>query len=67
MNLNNFTIKAQDTMQQAQVIAHGNQQQSIETVHLLKALLETDEHAVEYLLIIFTVTILLPRPKWLVY
>ncbi len=50
MNLNNFTIKAQETIQQAQLIAHASQQQSIETGHLLKALLETDEHAVEYLL-----------------
>ena len=37
-------------MQQAQLIAHASQQQSIETGHLLKALLETDEHAVSYLL-----------------
>lgn len=31
MNLNNFTIKAQEAIQQAFQIAQGNNQQSIET------------------------------------
>lgn len=50
MNLNNFTIKAQETIEQAQQIALANTHQSIETGHLLKALIETDEHVVQFLL-----------------
>lgn len=50
MNLNNFTIKSQEAVQHAQQIAMGNGQQSIETGHLLKALIETDENIVSFLL-----------------
>ncbi|TAF46129.1 MAG: ATP-dependent chaperone ClpB [Sphingobacteriales bacterium] len=50
MNLNNFTIKAQETLQKAQEIAGGLQQQAIENAHLLKALLAVDENVVGYLL-----------------
>lgn len=50
MNLNQFTIKSQEAIQQAQQIAAGNQHQPIETGHLLKALIETDENVVGYLL-----------------
>ena len=50
MNLNNFTIKSQEAIQQAQQIAAGNQHQSIETGHLLKSLIETDENVVSFLL-----------------
>ncbi|MDE6690191.1 MAG: AAA family ATPase, partial [Prevotella sp.] len=38
MTLDKFTIKAQETVQQAVLIAQQNGQQSIEPVHLLKAL-----------------------------
>ncbi len=50
MNLNNFTIKAQEAVQKAQEIASGLQQQAIENAHLLKALLSIDENVVGYLL-----------------
>lgn len=50
MNLNNFTIKAQEAVQKASEIAVGNQQQAIETAHLLKGLLTVDENVVSYLL-----------------
>ena len=50
MNLNNFTIKAQEAVQKAQEIASGLQQQAIENAHLLKALLSVDENVVGYLL-----------------
>jgi len=50
MNLNQYTIKSQEAIQQAQQIAAGNQHQQIETSHLLKALLDTDENVVVYLL-----------------
>jgi ATP-dependent Clp protease ATP-binding subunit ClpB len=50
MNFNNFTIKAQEAVQQASEIAKGNQQQAIETAHLLKGLLTVDENVVSYVL-----------------
>ncbi|MCD0489458.1 ATP-dependent chaperone ClpB [Pedobacter sp. MC2016-14] len=50
MNFNNFTIKAQEAIQQASEIAQGNQHQAIETAHLLKGLLTVDENVVSYVL-----------------
>src|SRR5579862_6039429 len=50
MNFNNFTIKAQEAVQKASEIATGNQQQAIESAHLLKGLLLVDENVISYLL-----------------
>ena len=50
MNLNNFTIKAQEAIQKASEIASGNQQQAIETAHILKGLLSVDENVINFLL-----------------
>lgn len=50
MNFNNYTIKAQEAIQKASEIATGNQQQAIETAHILKALLTVDEHVISHLL-----------------
>ncbi|MBN1985886.1 MAG: ATP-dependent chaperone ClpB [Prolixibacteraceae bacterium] len=50
MNLNNFTIKAQEAIQHGFQIAQGNNQQSIETGHLLKGLLHSAENVVNFLL-----------------
>ncbi len=50
MNFNNFTIKAQEAIQKASEITVGNQQQAIETAHLLKGLLLVDENVIAYLL-----------------
>ena len=50
MNLNNFTIKSQEAIQQAQEIASGNGQQSIENGHLLKGVLQVDENVTPFLL-----------------
>jgi ATP-dependent Clp protease ATP-binding subunit ClpB len=50
MNFNNFTIKAQEAVQKASEITTGNQQQAIETAHLLKGLLLADENVISYLL-----------------
>lgn len=50
MNFNNFTIKAQEAIQKASEIAQVNQQQAIETAHLLKGLLTVDENVVSYVL-----------------
>ncbi|MBA3829166.1 MAG: ATP-dependent chaperone ClpB [Taibaiella sp.] len=50
MNLNNFTIKAQEIVQQAQQLAFNNQNPNIETAHLLRALLDDKEGPIPYLL-----------------
>lgn len=50
MNLNNFTIKAQEMLQQAQQLAFNHQSPNIETAHLLKALLDDKDGPVSYLL-----------------
>ena len=50
MNLNSFTIKAQEAITQAQQLAFNNANPNIETEHLLKALLSDDNSSTEYLL-----------------
>jgi ATP-dependent Clp protease ATP-binding subunit ClpB len=50
MNLNNFTIKASEVLQQAQQLAFNAQNPTIETEHLMQALLEQGDSPVEYLL-----------------
>ncbi|MCB0676939.1 MAG: ATP-dependent chaperone ClpB [Saprospiraceae bacterium] len=50
MTYDNFTIKAQDAIMKAQQIAAGVEQQSVDTPHLLKGILETDEHVAKFLL-----------------
>ncbi len=50
MNLNNFTIKSQEAVQQAQQIAMENEQQSIENGHLLKGILLVDENVTPFIL-----------------
>ena len=50
MNLNNFTIKAQEAVQKAAEIATAHQAPSIDTVHLMKGLLSEDENVTPYLL-----------------
>ena len=50
MNFNNFTIKAQEAIQQAIQITAGNNQQSIETAHLMKGLLSEAENVTSFLL-----------------
>lgn len=50
MNLNNYTIKAQELIQQSQQLAFTVGNPNIETEHLLKALLEQDDSPVDFLL-----------------
>ena len=50
MNLNSFTIKAQEAVQRAQEMAMGNEQQAIEPAHILRGLLAEEEAAVGHLL-----------------
>ncbi|MFP2997611.1 ATP-dependent chaperone ClpB [Spongiivirga sp. MCCC 1A20706] len=50
MNLNNFTIKSQEAIQQAQLIAQGYGHQQIENEHIYKAITEIDENVLPFLL-----------------
>ncbi len=50
MNLNNFTIKSQEAIQQAVQLATINGNQAIENGHVLKAILEVDENVTPFLL-----------------
>jgi len=50
MNLNNFTIKSQEAIQQAQQIAQGYGHQQIENEHIFKALFEVDENVLPFIL-----------------
>ncbi|MBC7651615.1 MAG: AAA family ATPase, partial [Deinococcales bacterium] len=50
MNLNNYTIKAQETIQAAHQVAFNNGNPNIETNHLLKALLTDTDSSIDYLL-----------------
>ncbi|MDF9795686.1 ATP-dependent Clp protease ATP-binding subunit ClpB [Catalinimonas alkaloidigena] len=50
MNFNNYTIKAQEALQKATEIAGSNNQQAIEPAHLLKAVLQSDENIISFVL-----------------
>lgn len=50
MNLNNFTIKSQEIVQQAQIIAQELGHQQIENAHLLKGIFDIDENVVPFIL-----------------
>lgn len=45
MNLNNFTIKAQEAVAHSQQLAFNFQHPNIETEHLLKSLLSEEDSA----------------------
>ena len=49
MNLNNFTIKAQEAVQQAVQLTTQNGQQAIEAVHLLKGVIMTGESVTNFI------------------
>lgn len=50
MNMNNFTIKAQEIVQHAQQLAFNAQNPAIDTAHFLRALLDDGDGPVQYLL-----------------
>lgn len=50
MNLNNYTIKSQEAIQQAVQLAAANGQQAIEPAHILKGILSTDENVTPFIL-----------------
>ncbi|MDR3251085.1 MAG: ATP-dependent Clp protease ATP-binding subunit, partial [Tannerella sp.] len=49
MNLDNFTIKSQNAVQQAVGMVASKNQQAIEPVHLLKAVIMTEENIIRFL------------------
>lgn len=49
MNLNNFTIKSQEAVQQSVQLVSQRGQQVIEAAHILKAVIMTDESVVNFL------------------
>lgn len=49
MTYDNFTIKAQEAILKAQQIASGYEQQSVDTAHLIKGIIMTDESVTEFL------------------
>ncbi len=50
MNLNKLTIKSQEAIANAQMIAMNNQQTQIDNLHILKSMLEIDENVIPFLL-----------------
>ena len=50
MNLNNYTIKSQEAVQQAQQLAQGLGHQQIENEHIFKAIFEVDENVLPFIL-----------------
>jgi ATP-dependent Clp protease ATP-binding subunit ClpB len=50
MTFNNYTIKSQEAIQQAQELAQGFGHQQIENEHLFKALFDVDENVLPFLL-----------------
>ncbi|MDX1911522.1 MAG: Clp protease N-terminal domain-containing protein, partial [Saprospiraceae bacterium] len=50
MTYDNFTIKAQEAILQAQQIAAGYEQQSVDNAHLLKGMLAVDDSVTDFLL-----------------
>ncbi len=50
MTYDNFTIKAQEAIMKGQQIAAGISQQTVDTTHLLKGIIETDESTATFLL-----------------
>lgn len=50
MNLNNFTIKSQEAIQQAQQLAQSFGQQQIENEHIFKGIFEVDENVLPFIL-----------------
>ena len=50
MNINKFTIKSQEALQQAQQIAQSFGQQQVENEHIFKGILEVDENVTPFIL-----------------
>jgi ATP-dependent Clp protease ATP-binding subunit ClpB len=49
MNFNNYTIKSQEVIQKATEIAAAAQQQAVETGHILKGIMQSDENMISFI------------------
>lgn len=49
MNINKFTIKAQETLQSAQQLAFENNHAAIDNAHLLKSIFDNDEEVIQFI------------------
>ncbi len=49
MNFNNFTIKSQEAIQQAQLLAQSMQHQQIENEHIFKAVSQVEENVIPFI------------------
>ena len=63
MNQNNFTVKASEAIQHAQQIAYDHKNPTIETEHILQALIGMEDSPVDYLLRKNNVTVNLVNNK----
>jgi len=63
MNLGNFTVKASEAVQEAQQLAFNAQNPSIETAHILEALVDQEDSPVDFLLKKNNVTLNLLKTK----
>jgi ATP-dependent Clp protease ATP-binding subunit ClpB len=59
MDFNHFTVKAQEAVQKAQEIAYAEQHQAIDTAHLMKGLLLSDDNLTGHLLGKFNINLTL--------
>ncbi len=50
MNPNNLTIKTQEVIANAQTVAARNQNQQVDTLHILKSMLDLDDNVVPFIL-----------------
>ncbi|MGB5782185.1 MAG: Clp protease N-terminal domain-containing protein, partial [Eudoraea sp.] len=50
MNINNFTIKSQEVIQHAQILAQSMENPQIENEHIYKAIVEIDENVLPFVL-----------------
>jgi len=50
MNFNNFTIKSQEAIQQAQLLAQSMNHQQIENEHIFKAITQVEENVIPFII-----------------
>lgn len=63
MTYDNFTIKAQESILKAQQIAAGLDQQQVDTPHLIKGIMETDDNVTNFLFQKMDVSIIALKTK----
>ncbi|MDR3047997.1 MAG: ATP-dependent chaperone ClpB [Bacteroidales bacterium] len=50
MNLGSFTIKCQEVIAQAQLLAMNNKNQQLDTLHIMESIMENDQNVVPFLI-----------------